>query len=182
MEKLIIFGMLSIPVIIISWRSLFSLKNHGLYRFISWECIIWLTVDNIIYWFKNPICVRQIFSWIFLLYGTYLVFIAIILMRKIGKPQTSRNDGTLYQFEKTTELINTGVYKYIRHPMYGSLLFLTWGIALKNMTVLVIVISVISSVALYITARMEEKEDIAFFGDRYKEYMKHSKMFVPYII
>ena len=36
-------------------------------------------------------------------------------------------------------------------------------------------------VMLYITAIFDEKECIVYFGDKYKEYMKRSKMFIPYI-
>jgi len=53
-------------------------------------------------------------------------------MKKIGKPGMNRDNKALYQFEKTSELIDTGIFKYIRHPLYSSLLFLTWGIFLKN--------------------------------------------------
>ena len=40
----------------------------------------------------------------------------------------------------------------------------------------------VNLVALYITARMEEKEMIARFGKEYKEYMKETKMFIPFIL
>jgi protein-S-isoprenylcysteine O-methyltransferase Ste14 len=33
--------------------------------------------------------------------------------------------------EKTTILVTTGAYRYIRHPLYSSLLFLAWGIFFK---------------------------------------------------
>lgn len=103
-------------------------------------------------------------------------------MKKLGKPQENRSGDALYSFEKTSELVQSGIFKYIRHPMYGSLLFLTWGVCLKNPEIILIIISVLSSVFLYITAKMEEKEDIDSFGDNYKEYIKKSKMFIPYIL
>jgi protein-S-isoprenylcysteine O-methyltransferase Ste14 len=40
----------------------------------------------------------------------------------------------------------------------------------------------VNLIAIYITARMEEKEMIARFGKEYQEYMKESKMFIPYIL
>jgi len=104
-----------------------------------------------------------------------------MLMKKIGKPKETRQESTLYDFEKTSELVQTGIFKYIRHPMYGSLLFLTWGVCLKNPETTIIIISVLSSIFLYITAKTEEKEDIKFFGEEYIKYIKKSKMFVPYV-
>jgi len=117
-----------------------------------------------------------------LIISGYLVIAGVMLMKRIGKPQKIRDEKTLYQFERTTELIDTGIFRYIRHPLYSSLLFLTWGTFLKNPTSPLFVVAILSSVFLYLTAIFDEKECIAFFGDKYKEYMKRSKMFMPFII
>jgi protein-S-isoprenylcysteine O-methyltransferase Ste14 len=182
MDKLIVFAILSLPVIFVSWRTLFNIKSHGFYRFFSWECIIWLAVSNYRYWFDDPFCVKQIFAWILLLIAGYLVIAGVILLKKAGKPEKNRNEKTLYQFEKTTELISTGMYKFIRHPLYSSLLFLTWGIYLKNTTSDLFIISLVSTIFLYITARVDEKECIEYFGEEYKDYIRKSKMFIPFLI
>ncbi|HEY5533893.1 MAG TPA: methyltransferase [Ignavibacteria bacterium] len=182
MEKLIVFGILSLPLIIISWRTLFNIKSHGFYRFFSEECIIWLLINNCKFWFDNPFSVKQIFSWVFLIFSVYLVITGVILMKKTGKQVKNRYEKTLYQFEKTSELIDKGIFKYIRHPLYSSLLFLTWGIFLKNTTDLLLFITVLSTAFLYLTAIFDEKECIKFFGEKYSEYMKRSKMFIPFII
>jgi protein-S-isoprenylcysteine O-methyltransferase Ste14 len=182
MGKFIVFGIFSIPLVIVSWQTLFNIRSHGFYRFFSWECILWLIVNNYRYWFDNPFSIKQIFSWVFLFYSLFLVIIGIKLIKRVGKSQKNRDDDTLYQFEKTTELIETGIYKYIRHPLYGSLLFLTWGIYFKNTTPGLLIISVISTILLYLTARFEEKENITYFGEKYRDYIKKSKMFVPFLI
>jgi protein-S-isoprenylcysteine O-methyltransferase Ste14 len=182
MPRLIIFGILSIPVLLISWRTLFNIHSHGFYRFFSWECIIWLFVSNYKSWFDDPFSGRQILSWIFLFWSVYLVLAGVLLLRKAGKPLHERNDRMLYQFEKTSELVEIGIFRYIRHPLYSSLLFLTWGILLKNITVQLLVVAVFSTVFLYITALFDEKECISFFGEKYKAYMQRSNRFIPFII
>jgi protein-S-isoprenylcysteine O-methyltransferase Ste14 len=181
MEQIITFIILSIPVVIISWRSLFRLSNHGLYRFLAWECILWLAVNNYRYWFDYPLSITQIISWICLFYCLYLVIAGVLLMKKLGKPDEKR-DNTLHTFEKTTELIETGIFRYVRHPLYGSLLFLTWGIFFKHVNWILFIIALLSTFFLFVTALMEEKENIAYFGDKYKDYIKRTKMFVPYIL
>ncbi len=182
MDRIIIFLTLSILIIFVSWRTIFNIKSHGFYRFFSWECIAWLFATNYKYWFEYPFSINQIFSWIFLIISGYLVIMGVILIKKNGKPKVNRNQKTLYQFEQTTELINKGIFKYIRHPLYSSLLFLTWGICLKNPSIELILISILSTIFLYLTAIFDEKECIDFFGDQYIEYMKKSKRFIPYII
>ncbi|MCE4565590.1 isoprenylcysteine carboxylmethyltransferase family protein [Maribellus sp. CM-23] len=181
MDRIIIFAVLSLLVVAVSWRTIFKLKSHGFYRFISWLCIAWLISTNYRTWFTDPFSIRQIFSWIFLLISAYLVIAGVILLKKTGKPKRDRNDKSLYQFEQTTELVDTGIFKYIRHPLYSSLLFLTWGVFLKNPTLWLSLMTALSSVFLYLTALVDEKECIDFFGDKYIEYMKRSKRFIPFI-
>jgi protein-S-isoprenylcysteine O-methyltransferase Ste14 len=103
-------------------------------------------------------------------------------MKKIGKPEMKRDEQTLYQFEKTTELVDTGIFSLIRHPLYSSLIFLSWGILLKNPTAGLLVVALVSTIFLYLTAIFDEKECIVYFGEIYREYMKRSKMFIPFII
>jgi protein-S-isoprenylcysteine O-methyltransferase Ste14 len=181
MVRIVVFLILSIPVVIVSWRSLSRLTNHGFYRFLAWECILWLAVSNITYWFDDPFSIRQIVSWIFLFYCIYPATAGAILMKKRGKPDPAR-DSSLHTFEKTTEIVDMGIFKYVRHPLYSSLLFLTWGIFLKHTTLFMLVFALLSTAFLFATALIEEKENVAFFGEKYKAYMKRTKMFVPYIL
>ena len=136
MKTIIYFGILSLPVIFISWRSLINIKSHGFYRFFSWECIVWLFVANHQYWIVNPFGILQLVSWALLFLSAYMVISGYLIMRRKGKAGDKRADSTLYAFEKTTELIDTGIFKFIRHPLYGSLIFLTWAVFLKNPTII----------------------------------------------
>lgn len=182
MESLIVFGILSVPIILLSRRTLFNPKSHGFYRYLSWECIIWLLASNFRFWFDEPFSVKQIISWILLIYSIYPVVADSIQLKKAGKPNKIRDEKTLYQFEKTSELVDTGIFKYIRHPLYSSLIFLTWGIFLKNTTGLLFLVALLSTVFLYFTALFDEKECIQYFGKKYNEYMTRSKMFIPFLI
>jgi protein-S-isoprenylcysteine O-methyltransferase Ste14 len=182
MEKFIAFGILSLPVVFISWRTLFAVKSHGFYRFFSWECIIWIFLTNYSFWFVAPFSIHQLFSWAFLFISVYLVIAGAVRLKKKGKPVNDRNEITLYQFEKTSELVEDGIFRYIRHPLYSSLIFLTWGICLKNPTLIPIIVSILSTAFLYLTAVFDEKECIKYFGARYAEYMKRSRRFVPFIL
>jgi len=181
MSRIIIFLIFSIPVILVSWRSLTRFKSHGFFRFFAWECILWLFASNYKFWFHDPFSFNQIVSWILLIIAGYLVIAGVILMHKFGKPGKTRDEKTLFEFEKTTELVDSGIFQYIRHPLYASLVYLTWAVFLKNISVELLVVAFFSTVLLYFTARYDEKECIAFFGEKYREYMKKSKMFIPYI-
>jgi protein-S-isoprenylcysteine O-methyltransferase Ste14 len=181
--ELITFIILSIIIVAFSWRALFNVKAHGFYRFFAWEGIVWLLVNNYQYWLIDPFSFLQIISFILLFSALFIAIISFILIKTRGKIDKNRNDNTAYSFEKTTELVETGIYKYIRHPMYGSLIFLTWGIYLKNInSISLLIVSILSTIFLLITAKVEEKEDLKFFGEKYKDYIKKTRMFIPYII
>jgi len=182
MERIFIFIVLSIPVIAISWRTLFHARSHGFYRFFAWEGILWLAASNYRYWFSGALSVNQIIAWILLVLSAYLVIAGIMRFAKDGKIDRSRDAETLFGFEKTTKLIDRGIYKYIRHPLYASLIFLAWGIFFKKPAADLLVVSFISTLLLYLTARYDEKECIAYFGDSYRSYMKRTTMFIPFIL
>jgi protein-S-isoprenylcysteine O-methyltransferase Ste14 len=98
-----------------------------------------------------------------------------------GKIEKNREDVPLIGIEKTSTLVNTGIYHYIRHPFYSSLLFLGWGIFLKNLTWLGLLLALMNTILLCITARREETENIDFLGESYQFFMQETKMFIPFL-
>ena len=175
------FILLSIPILVISWKSLKTKGSHGFYRFFSWEAILVLLIFNIEYWFADPFSLNQISSWILLFISLWFVLAGTIALKKYGKQKQIRSEEKLYAFEKTSELVQTGIYKYIRHPLYSSLLLLTWGIFLKHPDWILLLVAVFASSFLYLTARADENECTYYFGEIYREYMKKTKRFIPFL-
>jgi protein-S-isoprenylcysteine O-methyltransferase Ste14 len=180
-QKVILFVLATIGITWVSRSSLRDVLFHGFYRFFAWETILILFLVNMNYWFVDPFSLRQIISWSFLIVSLVLIYQGVQLFRRKGRLDQERNDPALVGIEKTTELVTTGVYHYIRHPFYSSLLFLGWGILLKNVNWIGVLLAVLTTILLIITARKEEIENIQFFGENYQEYMKRTKMFVPFI-
>ncbi len=181
MNKTILFVILSVPLLLISWRTLFNFRNHGLYRFVAWECILWLAVNNTVYWFHHAFAINQIISWILLIACLFYVSAGFIIIKRKAKTDPARDD-SLYSFEKTTDIIETGIFRYVRHPLYGSLIFLTWGIYFKHPGISLLRIALVATIFMIITSLVEELENIAYFGEKYVNYMKRTRMFVPFIL
>ncbi len=179
--NIIAFFIGSLPIIYLSWRSLGSFQNHGFYRFFAWELMLWLLISNIRFWFKDPLSVHQIISWVLLIISIYPVVDGLYRFKLACRINRERKDPTLFGFEHTTSLITTGVYRYIRHPMYASLLCLTWGIAYKNPTGMIMICAAAATIFLSRTVLVEERENLVFFGEEYRQYMKRTKRFVPWI-
>jgi protein-S-isoprenylcysteine O-methyltransferase Ste14 len=51
----------------------------------------------------------------------------------------------------------------------------------KEPGTLQVVLGIINLLAIYFTGRIEEKEMIVKFGDQYIDYMKDTKMFIPFL-
>ena len=181
MANLVIFGILSAGILFLSWRTLFNIKSHGFYRFFGWEGLAWVLAVNYKHWFENPFSINQLISWFLLFYSIWLVGAGMYEILRKGKPSSARNDSKLFSFEKTTELVETGVFRHTRHPLYASLIFVTLGILLKNPSVDLCIISLVSTFLFYLTSLYDEKECIAYFGKKYKIYMNKTKMFIPFI-
>lgn len=165
----------------VSWHSLLKPRSHGFYRFIAWECILALVLLNFPVWTLNPFAPHQIASWALLLTSVVLAVHAVRLLRGTGRPSDERGDAELLPFERTSTLVTTGAYRYIRHPMYAALLFLAWGAFLKDASWLGTALTAGASIALFVTALRDEAECSQHFGAAYAEYMKTRKRFVPFV-
>ena len=176
MNKIEILITISATLLIIwfSWYiSIREKRFHGIWRFFSFESILLLVILNYRIWFTDPFSVNQIISWLFLILSLLMALIGFGLLRSKGKAE-----GT---FENTTRLITSGIYRYIRHPLYLSLLLLGTGAMMKDPGLIQCLIGGINAIAVYLTARAEEGEMIQRFGDQYMQYKRKSKMFIPFI-
>ena len=79
-------------------------------------------------------------------------------------------------------MVMEGAHRCIRHPLYSSLLFLSWGVFLKDPAVVAGTLAVGASVLLYATARDEDRDNVRKFGPEYAAYIRTSWMFIPYVL
>jgi protein-S-isoprenylcysteine O-methyltransferase Ste14 len=179
--KLICLLLGTVCLVYVSRASLVAPRSHGFYRFLAWESILALALLNIDVWFRDPLSWHQLISWPLLVISGFLVVVGVRLLRQLGKPDDQRDDVPMVAFEKTTTLVTTGAYRYIRHPLYSSLLFLAWGIFFKAPSWLGGLPALAATLFLVATARVEEDENLRFFGEAYRDYLKQTKMFIPFL-
>lgn len=110
-----------------------------------------------------------------------IMIIALVCIIKTSYDLGNEYSYTL-QLRKNHKLVETGIYKYIRHPMYFcGLLFMTaQSLLIPN------VISNLSNLFVintFLNGRIpdEEKMMIKEFGDKYKNYMKKTNSVIPFI-
>ncbi|MBN1923971.1 MAG: isoprenylcysteine carboxylmethyltransferase family protein [Nanoarchaeota archaeon] len=80
---------------------------------------------------------------------------------------------------KSTKLVDSGFFKYVRHPMYLGLMIAYYGLCLTFMSWIgLIATTVIILPFFYYRAKLEEELLIKKMKG-YKEYMKKTGMFLP---
>ena len=180
--KLIAFVLLSLGIVYVSRSSLRAPGSHGFYRFFAWELMLALFLLVADQWFQNLASWYQAISWLLLFACLVPLAFGVRTLRSRGKPVEAREgEPQLLAFEKTSALVTTGIYHYIRHPLYSSLLFLDWGMFFKAPGWLGLALALAATGCLYATARADEAECLRFFGPAYGDYMKQSKRFVPFL-
>jgi protein-S-isoprenylcysteine O-methyltransferase Ste14 len=156
--------------------------SHGFYRFFAWECILGLVLLNLAVWGDDPLAPHQLASWLLLLVSAWLPVHAVRLLRHVGKPTEARADDALFGFEKTTALVTSGAFRYIRHPMYTALICLAWGAFLKQFSWVGLVLVLAATVLMFVTALRDERECLQHFGEPYRAYMGTTRRFIPFVL
>lgn len=85
------------------------------------------------------------------------------------------------EIKENASLITTGAYRYIRHPMYFSVLVMMLGIVLSKPTLLSLFIYVLLVVTLFLKAQKEEMLWIEQSSE-YKNYRRKTKRIIPFVL
>jgi protein-S-isoprenylcysteine O-methyltransferase Ste14 len=182
MLRAILFFAGSAVILPLSWRSLKDVRTHGFYRFFAFELMLGLILWNAPLWWRDPFSWRQLASYLFGAISIGLAIEGFRLLKIIGRPETSRDESANLAFENTTRLVTVGAYRWIRHPLYASLLALAWCAYFKNPSgPASIVLTLGVSGFLLATALAEEGENLKRFGAAYTDYKKHTWRFIPFV-
>jgi protein-S-isoprenylcysteine O-methyltransferase Ste14 len=80
------------------------------------------------------------------------------------------------------ELVQTGPYRWIRHPIYTGLLLAVFGSGLAAGRVYGMAASALIALALVWKLRVEERWMAAEFGERYEQYRRASWALIPFVV
>jgi protein-S-isoprenylcysteine O-methyltransferase Ste14 len=106
-------------------------------------------------------------------FGVALAILArAYLGRNWGAPEANR---------QAVELVTTGPYHWVCHPLYSGLLFAILGSAL-GLSVFWLLPLIVYGPYFVRGARREEKLLIEQFPDRYPAYMRRTKMLLPFVL
>jgi protein-S-isoprenylcysteine O-methyltransferase Ste14 len=100
------------------------------------------------------------------------VWARINLGRNWGMPMTQKDE---------PELVTSGPYRFVRHPIYSGLLAGLLGTALATNLLGLIVVVVLGGY-FYYSASVEEQNMIATFPAAYPAYRSSTKMLIPFVL
>ncbi len=171
--SIILFLSLSALAVVASLHAWQTRQKYGLFRFLGFETLAALIAWNTDLWFNEPFSGPQLASWALFLISAALAAHGLYLLTVIGRARRRI-------MEEPQTLVEIGAYKYIRHPLYASLIVFAWGVFFKGFDTVSVLLAIAVTVFLTLTARYEERYNRKYFGPAYAEYMKRTKMFIPF--
>jgi protein-S-isoprenylcysteine O-methyltransferase Ste14 len=85
-------------------------------------------------------------------------------------------------FKKDHELIRTGPYRFVRHPIYTGLLIMSLGTAMEIGQMHSWLSILVTVVGFWIKLKQEERLMLRHFPAQYPVYQKEVKALVPFVI
>ena len=82
--------------------------------------------------------------------------------------------------EKPT-LQQTGLHKYVRHPLYFGTLLFVWGLFLLMPSISNLIAVVVLTIYVLIGIHLEEQKLVLEYGEEYKRYSKKVPKLIPKI-
>jgi protein-S-isoprenylcysteine O-methyltransferase Ste14 len=99
----------------------------------------------------------------------------------LGRIYLGRNRGIPMSNKEGLELVTTGPYAFVRHPIYGGMILAMFGSAIGQ-SVFWLLPLVAYGPFFIRSARSEERLCSEQFPERYRAYQKRTKMLLPFVL
>ena len=100
------------------------------------------------------------------LLGFLIIIIALIILL-IAIKDLGRNLSPLPRPINNSNLVTTGIYRFTRHPMYYSLIFISFGVFIINLSIYYLFLSISLGLIIKFKISLEEK----YLNDKFKNYV-----------
>lgn len=133
----------------------------------------------LLYWFTPLFSWATVLSLLVRAFGliiaTYGLYLFWLTHKTLGE-----NWSPLLEVRKEHQLITTGIYKHIRHPMYTSIFILVIGLGMLSGNILVVMLPLVMFYILYhMRVKDEEGMMVSWFGDEYILYKRRMGALLP---
>ena len=147
---------------------------YNIFSVISFTPILWLMVA-----FPDRVLYRIPLPWIFLsLAGQFVAALVLVVgvlqtgvLSFLGLKQLIEGEG------RKPGLVTSGLYRWVRHPLYTAGLLFIWLTPVMSQNTLVVIIA--ATVYIIVGALFEERKLKREFGRKYEEYRSETPMLIP---
>lgn len=172
-----------LATVLLAWLSRRTLGNprcHGFYRFFAFSATAAAFINALPHWHDDIFAPHQLLSWLlFATAGGFLINGLHLLRSRGGRRDNGMREN--FAFENTDTLVEQGLFRYIRHPMYSALMLFAWGLCLKQPGLFSAGCASLASFFLWLTAKVEEQENLDVFGEAYHHYCRRTRHFIPFV-
>jgi len=110
--------------------------------------------------------------------GFIIGLLAIALMIWV-ELELGRQFSPQLQLRQEHQLITSGPYSRVRHPLYTALIAYGLSLALVSANWFFVAFFILSMFGLFLRVPKEERMMLDQFGDQYRTYMQHTGRFFP---
>ena len=98
--------------------------------------------------------------------GILTIIIAFIIML-VSIKDLGRNLSPFPRPINNSNLVTTGIYRFIRHPMYYSLIFISFGVFITKLSIYYLFLSIGLGLSIKFKIALEEQ----YLNNKYKNYL-----------
>jgi protein-S-isoprenylcysteine O-methyltransferase Ste14 len=110
--------------------------------------------------------------------GLFVCGIALAIWARL---HLGRNWGMPMSQRAEPELVTSGPYRLVRHPIYSGLILALLGTALAS-NLFGLIVAALALAFFYYAATVEEDNMVATFPEAYPAYQAHSKKLIPFVL
>ena len=136
-------------------------------------CAIFITI------FRHQLLGENIPSPLAALIGTLLIAVDFVLLFYSGRYLGARKLVGHAELSGKSELITSGLYKYVRHPRYTGMISAVVGACVITQTKFAWIVSAIWCAFVLFSIFLEEREMRHRFGAAYEDYSRATPRFLP---
>ena len=100
------------------------------------------------------------------LVGFLIIIIAFIILL-VAIKDLGRNLSPLPRPLKNSNLVTTGIYRFTRHPMYYSLIFISFGVFITKLSIYYLFLSISLGLIIKFKIALEEQ----YLNNKFKKYL-----------
>ena len=100
------------------------------------------------------------------LVGFLIIIIAFIILL-VAIKDLGRNLSPFPRPKKNSKLVSTGIFRFMRHPMYYSLIFISFGVFITKLSIYYLFLSISLCLIIKFKIALEEQ----YLNNKFKNYL-----------